>query len=208
MKSTPPPTLEPTSPALSHPQGDAPQDPPTLRPVTGEPRTPGRAHKRLKADAEVGVPGAGNDVGAGGGGGAEGGTPRSPGEAKMVNGLSPPDTPRTPPAVGVGRRTSVLFKKAKNGAKLLKDKESPLQNGAAGAEAPPGAPPPVPNSSPNPSSVTPTKAAPPTLPAHSPPTPRQRPRSLSASSESEGEKSPRPAREGGKGYGADWTDMI
>ncbi|XP_064156702.1 bromodomain and PHD finger-containing protein 3 [Anguilla rostrata] len=214
MKSTPPPTLEPTSPALSHPQGDAPLDPPTLRPVTGEPRPPGRSHKRLKWDAEGGGGGAGGGGpsaenagggGAGGGGGGGGGgeeTPRSPGEGRMVNGVSPCGTPRTPPSVG--RRTSVLFKKAKNGAKLLKDRESPLQNGGAAAatgndEAPPGAAgsPPAPGSTPNPSAVTPPKAAVATPPPPSPPTPRQRPRSLSASSESEGEKSPRPARKGG-----------
>ncbi|KAJ8265058.1 hypothetical protein COCON_G00141570 [Conger conger] len=173
--------------------GRAPQDPPTLRPVTGAPRAPGRSHKRQRPDAEAGGSGAGSDLSPGA---AEEGTPRSPAEGRLVNGVSSPDTPRTPPAVGVGRRTSVLFKKAKNGAKLLKGKESPLQNGAAGAEGPPSASP-VPNSSPNASAVTPTKPAIPTPPRASPPTPRPRPRSLSASSESEGEKSPRPAREGG-----------
>ncbi|KAJ8257742.1 hypothetical protein GJAV_G00189180 [Gymnothorax javanicus] len=187
MKSTPPPTLQPTSPALSHPQGDVPLDPPTLRPVT-----PGRSHKRLKSDGEGVACGGGGGSNAGNGqghgGGGEEPPPNSPGEGKMVNGLSASEAQRTPPAVGVGRRTSVLFKKAKNGAKLLKDKESPpMRNGA----------PLVPESIPNPSAVTPPKPALSSPPLSSPPTPQLRPRSPSASSDSEGEKSPRPTGEAG-----------
>ncbi|KAG7472709.1 hypothetical protein MATL_G00111740 [Megalops atlanticus] len=143
MKSTPPPTLEPTSPALSHPQGDAPQDPPTLRPVMGELRTPGRSHKRLKSDSEGSGGGGGQGTGSSNGTGDEE-TKSPPAEAKLVNGLSGPDAPPTapaPPAIG-----------------------TMLQS-----------PPPPP----------------------SPTAPKQRPCSLSASSESEGEKSPPHAREGG-----------
>ncbi|KAG9332722.1 hypothetical protein JZ751_014821 [Albula glossodonta] len=183
MKSTPPPTLEPTSPALSHPQGDTPQDPPTLRPVMGEPRTPARSHKRLKSDGEE-VDG-GSSQGTGNSNNCTGGeeTLCPPSEGRMVNGVS---------ASGVGRRTSILFKKAKNGAKLLKDKESPLQNGAVGSEEAP-----MSNSAPNPFTVPLSQATPQTPPPPSPTAPQQRPRSLSASSESEGEKSPHPPREGG-----------
>ncbi|XP_036389183.1 bromodomain and PHD finger-containing protein 3 [Megalops cyprinoides] len=199
MKSTPPPTLEPTSPALSHPQGDAPQDPPTLRPVMGEPRTPGRSHKRLKSDSEGSGGGGSQGTGSSnGGGGEEAKSP--PAEAKLVNGLSGPEAPpaaTTPPAIGVGRRTSILFKKAKNGAKLLKDKESSLQNGAGGGEDTHSTGP-APSPAPTPPAAVPPQPAlqtPPRPP--SPTTPKQRPRSLSASSESEGEKSPPHAREGG-----------
>ncbi|XP_028850792.1 bromodomain and PHD finger-containing protein 3 isoform X2 [Denticeps clupeoides] len=128
-KSTPPPTLEPSGLALTPPQGDAPQDPPTLRPMTADPRISSRIPKRMKLVADS------QD---------EGPTPTTKNCTKaeepthalhkdggeMVNGLSSPDT-RTPPTptTGVGRRTSILFKKAKNGAKLQRDKDGQLQNG-------------------------------------------------------------------------------
>lgn len=48
-----------------------------------------------------------------------------------LNGLAlqATDTPANPPFSGVGRRTSVLFKKAKNGVKLQKGLDCPLENG-------------------------------------------------------------------------------
>lgn len=45
----------------------------------------------------------------------------------QANGLPELNTPPQPTTGGVGRRTSVLFKKAKNGAKLFRD--NPLLNG-------------------------------------------------------------------------------
>lgn len=47
----------------------------------------------------------------------------------MANGLPELNAPPKPTTGGVGRRTSVLFKKAKNGAKLFRDRDNPLLNG-------------------------------------------------------------------------------
>lgn len=47
----------------------------------------------------------------------------------MANGLPELSAPPRPTTGGVGRRTSVLFKKAKNGAKLFRERGSPLLNG-------------------------------------------------------------------------------
>uniref|UniRef100_W5MZ00 Bromodomain and PHD finger containing 3 n=1 Tax=Lepisosteus oculatus TaxID=7918 RepID=W5MZ00_LEPOC len=96
----------------------------------------------------------------------------------------------SPSAPAVGRRTSVLFKKAKNGAKIPKGADSPLRNGGEEMHSTP---------------LTPTPASDAPSPSLSPSerTPRRRPCSLSGSSDSEGEKSPRPAPEGGltNGFG-------
>lgn len=51
-------------------------------------------------------------------------------EAQVVaNGLPVHSTPSRPATGGVGRRTSVLFRKAKNGPKLLKERDDPVLNG-------------------------------------------------------------------------------
>lgn len=55
-------------------------------------------------------------------------TLHSAGQA-MTNGLPELNTPPRLTTGGVGRRTSVLFKKAKNGAKLFRDRDNPLLNG-------------------------------------------------------------------------------
>lgn len=47
----------------------------------------------------------------------------------MANGLPELSAGPRPITGGVGRRTSVLFKKAKNGAKLFRERDSPLVNG-------------------------------------------------------------------------------
>uniref|UniRef100_A0A673XG83 Bromodomain and PHD finger containing 3 n=1 Tax=Salmo trutta TaxID=8032 RepID=A0A673XG83_SALTR len=107
LKCTPPPTLEPTCLAPPPLQGDAPLDPPTLRPMTGELRTLGHPKKRLKLDSES----------------SDSEAPSLYCGGLVVNGLSDTLSPR-PATAGVGRRTSVLFKKAKNGAKLLREKDS------------------------------------------------------------------------------------
>ncbi|XP_029994117.1 bromodomain and PHD finger-containing protein 3 isoform X2 [Sphaeramia orbicularis] len=127
LKSSSPPTLEPTGPAPPPRQGDAPLEPPTLRPIT---RSPSWPSKRLKLDGDL------SDK-----------TleiinctktqeqPASPPpvlhseKAAVTNGLLEPSTPPRPTMGGVGRRTSVLFKKAKNGAKLFRERDNPLLNG-------------------------------------------------------------------------------
>ncbi|XP_065104184.1 bromodomain and PHD finger-containing protein 3 isoform X2 [Paramisgurnus dabryanus] len=122
LKSTPPPTLEPTGLALSPPPGDTPQDPPTLRPMTSDPRTSPCPPKRLKLNSESQEadtdPASVNSCTK-----PEDRLPAS--ENKLINGLSSPTRPTT----GVGRRTSVLFKKAKNGAKLQRERDNQTQNG-------------------------------------------------------------------------------
>lgn len=89
--------------------------------------------------------------------------------------LMAPDTSTSAPLSGVGRRTSVLFKKAKNGVKLQRSPDGALENGedhgAVGSPA-------------SPSSIEDEQ--------HS----RKRPRSRSCS-ESEGERSPQQEDETG-----------
>ncbi|TRY82449.1 hypothetical protein DNTS_007891 [Danionella cerebrum] len=123
-KSTPPPTLEPTGLALSPLPGDSPQEPPTLRPMTSDPRTSSSPPKRLKLNSESQET-------------SSDGPPvnnctqpeNQPPENKLSNGLSSTDSPSRPVIGGVGRRTSVLFKKAKNGAKLQRERDNQMQNG-------------------------------------------------------------------------------
>ncbi|MBN3288872.1 BRPF3 protein, partial [Polyodon spathula] len=120
-KSTPPPTLELTGPPPSLTDCDAHEEPPTLKPMGGgvEGRAQSRLHKRLKSDSEVLNSKRlqrerEHDGGA---------TAQRLLSDSGVNGLSGSPIP------GVGRRTSVLFKKAKNGVRLQKGYESPLHNG-------------------------------------------------------------------------------
>uniref|UniRef100_A0A3Q2UD42 Bromodomain and PHD finger containing 3 n=1 Tax=Fundulus heteroclitus TaxID=8078 RepID=A0A3Q2UD42_FUNHE len=96
IKSTSPPRLEPRGPSPPPRQGDAPLEPPTLRPMTGEARS-------LTVGCNEGQ--------------------------VAANGLPVPCTSLRPAAGGVGRRTSVLFKKAKNGAKLCRERDNPVLNG-------------------------------------------------------------------------------
>ncbi|XP_026223619.1 bromodomain and PHD finger-containing protein 3 isoform X2 [Anabas testudineus] len=126
LKSTSPPTLEPTGPAPPPRQGDAPLEPPTLRPITGEPQSPSWPCKRLKMDSDL-YDSATETVNCIK---AQERTPtlHSEGQA-MTNGLPELNTPPRLTTGGVGRRTSVLFKKAKNGAKLFRDRDNPLLNG-------------------------------------------------------------------------------
>lgn len=130
FKSSSPPTLEPTGPAPPPRQGDMPLEPPTLRPITGEPRSPGWPCKRPKLEDDL-----------------------SDGTAQNINCTSAQERPASPPPIlhmegqaaanglpelgsprqvttgGVGRRTSVLFKKAKNGAKLFRERDGLFLNG-------------------------------------------------------------------------------
>ncbi|MGH0164393.1 UNVERIFIED_CONTAM: hypothetical protein FKN15_069017 [Acipenser sinensis] len=115
-KSTPPPTLEPTGPPPSLTDCDAHEEPPTLKPMGGgvEGRAQSRLHKRLKSDSEVLTSKRLQREREHGGG------------ATTQRLLSDSGVTGIP---GVGRRTSVLFKKARNGARLQKGYESPLHNG-------------------------------------------------------------------------------
>ncbi|XP_056279278.1 bromodomain and PHD finger-containing protein 3 [Pseudoliparis swirei] len=128
LKSTSPPTLELTGPAPPPRHADAPLEPPTLRPITGAPRSPSWVCKRLKMDGDL------PDLSAENMNCTKAREPPPPppilhseGQA-VANGLSELGPPRPTPG-GVGRRTSVLFKKAKNGAKLFRERDKPLLSG-------------------------------------------------------------------------------
>lgn len=181
--------LELTCPVSSPLPGDAPLEPPVLGIVTGGRRSPGRSYKRQRS-SRSGSKSQGEDE-------AEvGETPSSQPEA--VHEVTPLGKPPTVPLVGVGRRTSVLFKKAKNGARMPKNKSPPQQNGKTsedktnGLESTPA--------SPNSPSMTNITTLPPTPNASpTPPSPSSHHlRSRGPSSESEADKLPTPPREGGE----------
>lgn len=115
-----PPVLEPTCPASSPLPGDAPPEPPILGIVTGGRRSPGRSYKRQMSTRSVSKGQEDEEV-------SEVVETPCP-QTQAVHVVSSLGTPPTPPLVGVGRRTSVLFKKAKNGARLAKNKAPPAQN--------------------------------------------------------------------------------
>lgn len=198
-KSTPPPKLEPT--ALTPPplQGDRPLEPPTLRPVTGDPRTPSRPNKRLKLKSESSDGGAPTtDTGNNNCTKAEETPGLHSGGMTVVNGLSDHSPPR-PPTGGVGRRTSVLFKKAKNGAKLLRERDNPLLNGKGGGGDNSCSAPLTPNSALSTPLSTPSKTpqqnpAPPSVTT----TPERQTPGGGPSSDSELDKTPNHALESGE----------
>ncbi|KAK7884845.1 hypothetical protein WMY93_027968 [Mugilogobius chulae] len=149
LKFTSPPTLEPTGPAPPPRLGDDSLEPPTLKPITREPPlSPSWACKRLKMDTDL---------------------PNNPTDSSqdnvctkaqerpptppptlhnetVTNGMTSLATSSRPTTGGVGRRTSVLFKKAKNGAKLFRERDNPLLNGKGPQEE---------NSTPNSAASTP-----------------------------------------------------
>ncbi|XP_043978529.1 bromodomain and PHD finger-containing protein 3 isoform X3 [Gambusia affinis] len=118
-----PPVLELTCPVSSPLPGDAPLEPPVLGIVTGGQRSPGRSYKRQRS-SRSGSKGQGEDE-------AEVGETASS-QPEAVHEVTPLGSPPALPLVGVGRRTSVLFKKAKNGAR--KNKSSQWQNGKTSEE--------------------------------------------------------------------------
>ncbi|XP_077941393.1 bromodomain and PHD finger-containing protein 3 isoform X2 [Gasterosteus aculeatus] len=129
LKSTSPPTLEPTGPAPPPRRGDAPLEPPTLRPITGEPQSSSWPCKRLKMDDDLSdLPPENTNC-------TKTQEQRvlpppilhSEGQA-FANGLRELAAVPRPVNGGVGRRTSVLFRKAKNGAKLFRERDA-LLNG-------------------------------------------------------------------------------
>ena len=184
-----PPVLELTCPVSSPLPGDAPLEPPVLGIVTGGRRSPGRSYKRQRS-SRSGSKSQGEEE-------AEvGETPSSQPEA--VHEVTPLGTPPTLPLVGVGRRTSILFKKAKNGARLAKNKSSPEQNGRTSEEKTNGLD--ISPASPNSPSVNNITTLPPTpnaSPAPSSPSSHHL-RSRGPSSESEADKPPPPPKQEGK----------
>ncbi|KFO10946.1 Bromodomain and PHD finger-containing protein 3, partial [Balearica regulorum gibbericeps] len=116
-----PPTLEPTGPAPSLSELDSLQDPPMLKPIS-ESKSLNQLQKRVMPDREL----------------FDKKALQRESQAFQrllsdngLNGLAlpPADTPASPPFSGVGRRTSVLFKKAKNGVKLQRGLDCSLENG-------------------------------------------------------------------------------
>ncbi|NXS96565.1 BRPF3 protein, partial [Jacana jacana] len=123
-----PPTLEPTGPAPSLSELDSLQDPPTLKPIS-ETKSLNQLQKRVMSDREV----------------FDKKALQRESQAFQrllsdngLNGLAlpPADTPSSLPFSGVGRRTSVLFKKAKNGVKLQRGLDCSLENGEDHGERP------------------------------------------------------------------------
>ncbi|XP_077059640.1 bromodomain and PHD finger-containing protein 3 [Siphateles boraxobius] len=96
-----------------------------------------------------------------------------------VSRVSSAESPSDSPKMGVGRRTSILFKKAKNGARPTKDKPVLLQNGVSKGE-----------NDASPQQTAPAKLLPaPPAPKSPSPSPHQlRSRGLSTCSDNEGEK--------------------
>ncbi|XP_064453598.1 bromodomain and PHD finger-containing protein 3 isoform X3 [Mirounga angustirostris] len=173
-KLPPPPTLEPTGPAPSLSEQDSPPDPPTLKPINDS-KPPSRFLKPRKVEEDELLEKSPLQIGS------------EPLQRLLSdNGINrvslmAPDAPAGAPLSGVGRRTSVLFKKAKNGVKLQRSPDRALENGedhgAVGSPA-------------SPASIEDERH------------PRKRPRSRSCS-ESEGERSPRQEEETGvtNGFG-------
>ncbi|CAK6955056.1 bromodomain and PHD finger-containing protein 3 isoform X1 [Scomber scombrus] len=156
LKSTSPPTLEPTGPAPPPRQGDAPLEPPTLRPITGEPQSPNWPCKRLKMDEDPSDSTTEN-INCTKAQERQASQPpslHSEGQA-VPNGLPEPSTPTRPTTGGVGRRTSVLFKKAKNGAKLFRERDNILPNGKGPQDENTSTTPTAPNSTASTPSSTP-----------------------------------------------------
>ncbi|XP_012885039.1 PREDICTED: bromodomain and PHD finger-containing protein 3 [Dipodomys ordii] len=121
-KLPPPPTLEPTGPAPSLSEQESLPDPPTLKPISDS-KPPSRFLKPRKVEEDELLEK----------------SPLQPGTEPLqcllsdsgINRLSlmSPDTSVDASLGGVGRRTSVLFKKAKNGVKLQRSPDGTLENG-------------------------------------------------------------------------------
>ncbi|CAO2608730.1 Bromodomain and PHD finger-containing protein 3 [Lemmus lemmus] len=117
-----PPTLEPTGPAPSLSEQESPPDPPTLKPISDS-KPSSRSLKSRKVDDDELLEKSALQLGS---------EPlqcllsdNGIDRLSLINSDSPPGTPLS----GVGRRTSVLFKKAKNGVKLQRSPDGTLENG-------------------------------------------------------------------------------
>lgn len=107
-----------------------PLDPPTLRPITGEPQSPGWPCKRPKLEDDLLDSTAQNFICTNAQERPVSPPPILHMEGQTVaNGLPDLGSPRQVTTGGVGRRTSVLFKKAKNGAKLFRERDGLFLNG-------------------------------------------------------------------------------
>ncbi|XP_069797858.1 bromodomain and PHD finger-containing protein 3 isoform X2 [Narcine bancroftii] len=168
-KSSLPPTLEPTGPAPSPSDSETHTDPPTLKPMS-ESRAQSRLHKRIKSDSDVLNRKTLQNEALG---------PHTLQRLLSdsgVNGLALPTSDTSTQSVNeVGRRTSVLFRKAKNGVKLQKGCGPLMENGDSQHQTEQLAL----NSSPGTLSKLQSLRQ-----------SRKRPQSLSCSSDSESEKSP------------------
>lgn len=117
-----PPTLEPTGPAPSLSEQESPPDPPTLKPISDS-KPSGRLPKPRKVDEEELLGDSALQLGS------------EPLQCLLSDNdtdrlpLTNPDSPPGTPLGNVGRRTSVLFKKAKNGVKLQRGPDGTLENG-------------------------------------------------------------------------------
>lgn len=117
-----PPTLEPTGPAPSLSEQESPPDPPTLKPISDS-KPSSRSLKSRKVEEEELLEKSALQLGS------------EPLECLLSdNGIDRlslinPDSPPGTPLGGVGRRTSVLFKKAKNGVQLPRSPDGTLENG-------------------------------------------------------------------------------
>ncbi|XP_059137507.1 bromodomain and PHD finger-containing protein 3 [Peromyscus eremicus] len=117
-----PPTLEPTGPAPSLSEQEFPPDPPTLKPISDS-KPSSRSLKSRKVEDDELLEKSALQLGS------------EPLRCLLsdngIDRLSPvnPDSPPGTPLSGVGRRTSVLFKKAKNGVKLQRNPDGTLENG-------------------------------------------------------------------------------
>ncbi|KFQ37839.1 Bromodomain and PHD finger-containing protein 3, partial [Mesitornis unicolor] len=171
-KAPHPPTLEPTGPAPSLSELDSLQDPPKLKPIS-ESKALNQLQKRVMADRELFDKKALQ---------CESQAFQRLLSDNGLNGLAlpPADTPASPPFSGVGRRTSVLFKKAKNGVKLQRGLDCSLENGEDHGQS----------GQLSPSHPDGERQA------------RKRPRSRTCS-ESDGEKSPRQAAQRGEEGGGE-----
>ncbi|KAK2113604.1 Bromodomain and PHD finger-containing protein 3 [Saguinus oedipus] len=120
-KLPPPPTLEPTGPAPSLSEQESRLDPPTLKPINDS-KSPSRFLKPRKVEEDELLEKSPLQLGS------------EPLQRLLsdngINRLSltAPDTPAGTLLSGVGRRTSVLFKKAKNGVKIQRSPDRALEN--------------------------------------------------------------------------------
>ncbi|EPY72875.1 BRPF3-like protein [Camelus ferus] len=174
-KLPPPPTLEPTGPAPSLSEQESPPDPPTLKPISDS-KPLSRFLKPRKVEEDELLEKSPLQLGS---------EPLqrllSDNGISRVSLMAPDTSPTSAPLSGVGRRTSVLFKKAKNGVKLQRSPDRGLENGEDhGAVGSPASPTGIEDE------------------RHS----QKRPRSRSCS-ESEGERSPQQEEETGvtNGFG-------
>ncbi|XP_036023502.1 bromodomain and PHD finger-containing protein 3 isoform X1 [Onychomys torridus] len=117
-----PPTLEPTGPAPSLSEQESPPDPPTLKPISDS-KPSGRSLKSQEVEDDELLEKSALQLGSE--------SLRCLLSDNGIDRLSPvnPDSPPGTPLSGVGRRTSVLFKKAKNGVKMQRSPDGALENG-------------------------------------------------------------------------------